>query len=139
MEERGVNVAHLTLNRRGIKYSPQLEEQFHRRQRRVWTSWRLDGTYIRVKGKWEYLYRAVDKVGKTIDFLLTEQRVEKAARKFLNKAMGRHGSVSEKIAIDGRTANEVAIKSDHEEQGTAIEIRKSTGYTNTPIFATQPL
>src|ERR671918_1163812 len=66
MEERGVSVAHATINRWVIKYSPQLEEALHRRKRPVWISWRLDETYIRVKGQWYYLYRAVDKTGQTI-------------------------------------------------------------------------
>ncbi len=60
MEERGVNVDHATINRWVVKYSPQLEEEVHRRRRPVWVSWRLDETYIRVKGKWVYLYRAVE-------------------------------------------------------------------------------
>jgi putative transposase len=124
MEERGVEVDHSTVNRWVIKYSPQLEAEFHRRKRSVWTSWRMDETYIKVKGEWKYLYRAVDKFGKTIDFLLTEQRDEKAARKFLNKAIGRHGGVPEKITIDGSAANEAAIKSYNEEHGTSIDIRK---------------
>src|SRR6266487_5197971 len=82
MEERGVELDHATINRWVIKYSPQLEEAFQRRKRPVWTSWRMDETYIKVKGEWRYLYRAVDKHGKTIDFLLTEQRDEQAAKKF---------------------------------------------------------
>jgi putative transposase len=89
----------------------------------------MDETYIKVKGEWKYLYRAVDKFGKTIDFLLTEQRDEKAARKLLNKAIGRHGGVPEKITIDGSAANEAAIKSYNEEHGTSIVIRK-TKYLN---------
>jgi len=75
MEERGVEVDHSTINRWVIKYSPQLEEAFHRRKRPVWVSWRMDETSIKVKGQWRYLYRAVDKHGQTIDFLLTEHRV----------------------------------------------------------------
>ena len=130
LEERGVNVDHSTINRWVIKYSPQLEAEFHRRKRQVWTSWRMDETYIRVKGKWKYFYRAVDKFGKTIDFLLTEQRDEKAARNFLNKAIGRHGGVPEKITIDGSAANEAAIKSYNEEHGTSIEIRKAKYLNN---------
>lgn len=129
MEERGVSVDHSTVNRWVIKYSPQLEAEFHRRKRPVWTSWRMDETYIKVKGEWKYLYRAVDKFGKTLDCLLTEQRDEKAARKFLNQAIGRHGGVPEKITIDGSAANEAAIKSYNEEHGTTIEIRK-TKYLN---------
>ena len=101
MEERGVEVDHSTINRWVIKYSPQLEEAFH----------------------WYYLYRAVDKTGRTIDFLLTEQRDEEAALRFLKKAIRRHG-VPEKITIDGSAANEAAIKSYNAEHGTAIEIRQ---------------
>jgi len=52
-----------------IKYSPQLEEAFHRRKHPVWVSWRMDETYIKVKGQWRYLYRAVDKQGQTIERL----------------------------------------------------------------------
>src|SRR5262245_29563129 len=71
MAERGVDVDHSTINRWTIKYSPLLEEAFHRRKRPVWVSWRMDETYVKVKGQWRYLYRAVDKMGLTIDFLLT--------------------------------------------------------------------
>jgi putative transposase len=123
MEERGVQVDHATINRWVIKYSPQLEEEFHRRKRPVWISWRLDETYIKVKGEWKYLYRAVDKSGKTIDFLLTEQRDEKAAKRFLIKAIRRHG-VPEKITIDGSEANAAAIRTYNQEHGTTIVIRQ---------------
>jgi transposase-like protein len=75
-----------------------------------------------------YLYRAVDKQGQTIDFLLTEHRDEAAALRFLKKAIRRHG-VPEKITIDGSAANEAAIKSYNEAHGTAIVIRK-TKYLN---------
>ena len=129
MEERGVELAHATINRWVIKYSPLLEEAFHRRKRPVWVSWRMDETYIRVQGAWKYLYRAVDKYGKTIDFVLTEHRDEQAAKMFLTKAIRRHGGVPEKITIDGSTANEAAIKSYNEAHGTAIVIRK-TKYLN---------
>ena len=123
MEERGVEVDHSTINRWVITYSPPLEEAFHRRKRPVWVSWRMDETYIRVKGEWRYLYRAVDKHGQTIDFLLTEQRDQEAALRFLQKAIRRHG-VPEKITIDGSAANEAAIKSYNEAHGTTIEIRQ---------------
>jgi transposase-like protein len=83
----------------------------------------IDETYIKVKGQWRYLYRAVDKMGQTIDFLLTKERDEQAAKRFLTKAIRRHG-VPEKITIDGSAANEAAIKSYNEEHGTTIAIRK---------------
>jgi putative transposase len=123
MQERGVAVDHATVNRWVIKYSPPLEEAFHRRKRPVWVSWRMDETYIRVKGEWRYLYRAVDKHGQTIDFLLTEHRDKAAALRFLTQAIRRHG-VPETITIDGSEANEAAIKSYNEEHGTHIIIRQ---------------
>src|SRR5438128_2849908 len=123
MAERGVEVDHSTMNRWVIKYSPQLEEAFHRRKRPVWVSWRMDETYIKVKGVWRYLYRAVDKYGETIDFLLTEQRDKEAALRFLKKAIRRNG-LPETLTIDGSDANEAAIKSYNEAHGTTISIRQ---------------
>jgi putative transposase len=122
MEERGVSVDHATIKRWVLKYSPQLEEAFHRRKRPVRVSWRMDETSIMVKGEWRYLCRAVDNQGQTIDFLLTEQRDQEAALRFLKKAIRRHG-VPEKITIDGSDANEAAIKCDNEAHGTVIDIR----------------
>jgi putative transposase len=123
MRERGVHVDHATINRWVIKYSPLLEAAFHRRKRPVWVSWRMDETYIRVKGEWRYLYRAVDKSGQTIDFLLTKERDERAANSFLTKAIRRHG-VPETITIDGSEANAAAIRNYNQEHGTHIAIRQ---------------
>jgi transposase-like protein len=122
VEERGVPVDHATIQRWVVKYSPQLEEAFHRHKRPVWVSWRLDETYIKVKGEWRYLYRAVDKYGQTIDFLLTEHRDTEAALRFLKKGVRRNG-LPTMITIDGSDANEAAIKRYNEEHGTAIAIR----------------
>ena len=83
----------------------------------------IDETYIKVKGQWRYLYRAVDKQGHTIDFLLTEHRDTEAALKFLKKAIRRNG-LPETITIDGSDANEAAIKRYNEEYGTTIRIRQ---------------
>jgi putative transposase len=104
MQEREVSVDHATINRWVLKYTPLLEEAFHRCKRPVGRSWRMDETYIRVKGKWRYLYRAVDASGQTIDFLLAERRDTEAALRFLTQAIHRHG-VPEKITIDGSEAN----------------------------------
>jgi len=123
MLERGGHVDHSTINRWVVKYSPQLEEACHRRKRPVWISWRMDETYIKVKGQWRYLYRAVDKHGPTIDFLLTEHRDTEAALRFLKKAIRRNG-LPETITIDGSDANEAAIKRYNEEHGTTISIRQ---------------
>ena len=89
----------------------------------MWVSWRMDETYIRVKGAWRSLYRAVDKYGQTIDFLLTENRDKEAALRFLKKAIRRHG-VPEMITIDGSDANDAAIKSYNQEYGTTIIIQQ---------------
>src|SRR5262245_10453622 len=123
MRERGVRVDHSTVNRWVIKYSPQLEGAFHRRKRLVRVSWRMDETYIKIKGEWRYLYRTVDKPGQTIDFLLTEQRDQETALRLLQKAIRRNG-VPEKITIDGSAADEAAIKRYNEEHGTYIRIRQ---------------
>jgi putative transposase len=98
MQERGVAVDHATSNRWVVKYTPQLEEPFHGRKRPVWVSWRMDETYIEVKGRWCYLYRAVDATDQTIDFLLTEHQEERAATHFLIKAIRRHG-MQEKVTL----------------------------------------
>src|ERR1043166_1041172 len=123
MLERGVHVDHSTVNRWVIKYSPHLEEAFHQRKCPVWVSGRLDETYIKVKGQWRYLYRAVDKYSQTIDFLLTEHRDKDAALRFLKQATRRNG-VPETITIDGSDTNAAAIKCYNEEHGTTIVIRQ---------------
>ena len=78
---------------------------------------------LRVKGAWNYLYRAVDKAGATVDFLLTARRARKAALRFLRKAIGRHG-VPEKTTIDKSGANTAAIVSYNADHDTDIEIRQ---------------
>ena len=123
MEERGGHVAPSTITRWGSQESPQRAEALHRRKRPVWGSWRMDETYVKVKGEWRYLYRAVDKHGQTIDFLLTEHRDTEAALRFLKKAIRRNG-LPETITIDGSDANEAAIKSYNEAHGTNIIIRQ---------------
>ena len=78
--ERGLKVDHSTINRWVIDYSPQLKEVFRKHHKRpVGISLRMDETYIKVKCQWVYLYRAVDKEGKTVDFMLSEKRDEPAA------------------------------------------------------------
>jgi putative transposase len=102
MQARGVAVDHSTLNRWVIKYAPEVEKQFRRRQQPVGKSWRMDETYVRVKGQWKYLYRAVDKEGYTIDFLLTPNRDRDAAEAFLHnlKVTGGSESITLRPGID---------------------------------------
>ena len=123
MQERGVEVDHSTLNRWVVKYVPLLDEQFRERKRPVGSSWRMNETYVRIKGVWKYLYRAVDKAGATVDFLLTAKRDRKAALRFLRKAIG-HNGAPEKITIDKSGANTAAIESYNKDHKAGIEIRQ---------------
>jgi len=104
MAERGVNVDHATLNRWVVRYAPQIADQAQRRKRRTLGSWRVDETYLKVKGKWTYLYRAVDRDEQTLDFMLSERRNLGSARRFFKKAIAANG-VPDKIVIDKSGAN----------------------------------
>ena len=123
MEEHGVEVDHATLNRWVLKYVPLLDQEFRMRKRPVGSSWRMDETYVRAKGAWKYLYRAVDKTGTTVDFLLTAKRDRKAALRLLRKAIKGNGT-PEKITIDKSSANTAAIESHNAETEAGIEIRQ---------------
>ena len=90
MAERGITVDHSTTHRWAIKMLPLLAAICLRRKRPVGKSWRMDETYIKVAGQWKYLYRAVDKSGDTVDFLLRAKRDHAAARAFFERAIGLH-------------------------------------------------
>jgi hypothetical protein len=83
MSERGIGLAHTTILRWVQHYTPEFEKRWQRYARRVCGSWRMDETYVKVRGEWVYLYRAVDKAGKTVDFFLSRQRDVNAAKTFL--------------------------------------------------------
>jgi putative transposase len=129
MKERGVAVDHSTLNRWVIKYAPQIEQHFRARSRPVGKSWRLDETYVKIRGRWSYLYRAVDADGQTVDFLLTPQRDRAAALAFLQKAI-HHQGLPEKITIDQSGSNTAAINRYNRTHKTAIVIRQSKYLNN---------
>jgi transposase-like protein len=88
LAERGLHADHVTVWRWVQRYAPEMERRLRSRLRPTNDSWRVDETYIRVKGKWVYLYRAVDSTGATIDFLLSAKRDAAAAERFLAKALG---------------------------------------------------
>ena len=109
MHERGMQIDHSTINRWVIEYAPLLEEEFRKNyKRKTGVSWRMDETYIKNKGKWCYLYRAVDKEGNTIDFILAKNRDEASAKAFFTKAIGSSG-LPEKITIDKSGSNKAGI------------------------------
>ena len=109
MQERGYSVDHSSIQRWVVHYAPRIEKALRKNKKRVGLRWRMDETYIKIRGEWKYLYRAVDKQGNTIDFLLTAKRDKKAARRFLNKAIGSNGKPS-LINIDKSGANTAGIK-----------------------------
>src|ERR1700709_1802680 len=90
MAERAIGIDHWTVHRWVIKLVPLFEKTFRRHKRPTGKSWRMDETYIKVKGQWRYLYRAVDKAGDTIDFLFRAKRDEAAAWRFFQKAMAQN-------------------------------------------------
>jgi transposase-like protein len=104
-------------------YAPEIAKRCRPHLKSTNKSYRMDETYIKVKGKDRYLYRAVDSTGQTIDFLLTEHRDGQAAKRLLTKAIRRHGA-PEMVTIDGSEANAAAIRSYNAEHGTAIVIRQ---------------
>jgi transposase-like protein len=91
MAERGIAVDHSTLHRWVIRLVPRLNKVFRRHKRSVGCRWRMDETYIKIKGQWKYLYRAVDTAGQTVDFLLTAKRDAAATLRFFRKAIRHHG------------------------------------------------
>ncbi|EFT6062951.1 IS6 family transposase, partial [Salmonella enterica] len=104
MAERGIHVDHSTLHRRVIRLVPLLDKVFRRHKRAVGRRWRMDETYIKIKGQWKYLYRAVDTAGQTIDFLLTAKRDAASALRFFRKAI-RYHCEPEVVTIDKSGAN----------------------------------
>ena len=111
LAERGVNVDHATLNRWVVKYAPLVAKTALKRRASTSSSWRLDETYIKVKGVWHYLYRAVDKYGQTTDFMLSACRDLSAAQHFLVKAIRSNAGLPEKRAIDKSGSNIAAFES----------------------------
>jgi transposase-like protein len=111
MAERGLSMSHTTILRWVIHYVPEFEKRWNRWARRVNSSWRVDETYVRVRGKWHYLYRAVDKHGKTVDFLLRPDHGIAAAQAFFRKAL----TTSlpwwpRKVTLDGNPSSHQALR-----------------------------
>ena len=129
MAERGVFVDHATIHRWVLKILPVLAKVFRRRKLPVGPSWRVDETYVWVGGQWKYLYRAVDKLGQSVDFLLTAKRDQAAARRFFERAIDLHG-VPDKITIDKSGANTAAVRGLVADSSADIELRQSKYLNN---------
>ncbi|MBD2056745.1 IS6 family transposase [Oculatella sp. FACHB-28] len=110
MQDRGVKVDHSTINRWLLKYAPELDKRIRRYLKPTNVSWKTDETYIKIKGKWKYLYRAVDSAGNTLDFMLSAKRDGKAAARFFRKVLkSQHTQTPRVITVDKNAAYPVAI------------------------------
>ena len=129
LKDRGLGVDHATIQRWVIKYTPELERSFQRKKRPIGGRWRLDETYIKVKGMWTYYYRAVDKQGNTVDFFLSNRRNKTAAKSFLAKAINRNSQPSI-VNIDKSGANKAGILRYNFLKRKRIKIRQSKYLNN---------
>ena len=122
MAKRGVQVDHSNIYRWVQKFTPKLEATFRKGMKRpVGKSWRMDETYIKIKGQWKYLYRAVDKEGQTVDFLLTIYRDKKAIRQY---------GLPDKMTSDKSGVNTAALDALNDEPNVNIEVRQSKYLNN---------
>ena len=110
MAERGIEVDHSTINRWVLKYAPELDKRIRPHLKQTNDSWRVDETYIKVKGRWKYLYRAVDSLGNTLDFLLCAKRDASAAERFLRKTLNASHTQSPRVInVDKNAAYPAAV------------------------------
>jgi putative transposase len=131
MTTRGAKIDHATLLRWVKRFVSLIDKRVRQRKKPVNGSWRMDDTYMKLNGKWVYLYRAVDKFGDTIDFLLRARRDALAAKAFLRKACKENGR-PDKVTIDKSGGNKAAIDSFNEgiAEDKRVEIRQKKYLSN---------
>lgn len=132
MAERGVKVSHTTLMRWIIRYIPEFEKRWNRLAKGINCSLRVDETYFKIAGRWHYLFRAVDKHGKTIDFLLRRTRGTAAATSFFRKALcttGHHWP--KKVTLDGHRPSHLALRNLRRQDPKWVKVKvRSSQYLN---------
>ena len=129
MAERGLSMAHTTIMRWVHHYSPEFERRWNRFARPAGLSWRVDETYVKIRGEWVYLYRAVDREGMTVDFRLSSRRDVAAAKAFFRKAMKGQGSSPRTVTLDGYAASHRALR----EMKADGQMLRSSKYLNNLI------
>ena len=135
MAERGVEVDHSPINRWVLSYAPELDKRVRPHLSRTNDLWRVDETYIEVKGEWKYLYRAVDSTGKTLDFMLSAKRDGKAAARFFRKVLkAEHTQTPRAITVDKNAAYPVAVEALKADKTLAAETElRQSKYMNNVI------
>jgi transposase-like protein len=134
MSERDLSMAHITIMRWVHHCAPECERRWNRFARPAGASWRVDETYVKIRGKWVYLYRAVDRAGKTVDFRLSPRRDVAAAKAFFRKAVKSQGSTPTTITLDGYAASHSAVREMKADGHLAADTKlRSSKYLNNLI------
>jgi transposase-like protein len=134
MAERNLSLAHTTIMRWVHRYASEFERRWNRFARPAGASWRVDETYMKIRGEWVYLYRAVDRAGKTVDFRLSSKRDVAAAKAFFRKAVKSQGSTPTTITLNGYAASHRAVREMKADGQLAADTKlRSSKYLNNLI------